>query len=130
MRHRTQGKLRGLCLVWLTFGALACGDEPAAPAGQAATPFPLLWAEHICDDWKRRDGSCDKPALIADYEDCMRSEGLPELERLRKAGVRSRMRLMAQERMTMLCLERRGWVITATGQDHRIGKPKQGVPPS
>jgi hypothetical protein len=60
----------------------------------------------------------------------MRTEGLPELERLRKAGVRIRMRLQAQERMTMLCLERRSWVITERGRAQMIGGPKKAAPPT
>jgi len=123
MRSSSQGKLRGLGLAWLLFGAIACSDQPAAPAGPAAASPAPLWAQHICDDWRRRDGSCDQTVLIADYEECMRTDGLAEMERLRRAGVRTRMRLLAQERATMLCLEKRAWVITEAGQAHRIAHP-------
>jgi len=136
MRHRSQEKLRGLCLSLLVFGALGCGDDPAAPAGQtgpagqtAATLVPG-WAEQICQYWRRRDGSCDQTALVADYEDCMRTKGVPEFERLSKAGVRTRMRFRGQERVMNLCLEQRSWVITEAGRAHQLGKPRKAAPPS
>ncbi|MFI5217551.1 MAG: hypothetical protein ACHQ3O_13510 [Candidatus Limnocylindria bacterium] len=124
MRHPSQAKLRGLCLLWLAFGAFACGEDPAPPA---EPPIPL-WAQDICEKWRHRDGSCDQRALIADYEECMRTDGRAELDRLRNAGVRSRMRLAAQERATMLCLERRAWVMTAEGRARRSAKPNQPAP--
>jgi hypothetical protein len=131
MRRSSQGKLRGLCLAGLFFGAIACSRESAEPAAQAAAPPVPLWAQNICENWKRRDGSCDQMTLIADYEECMRTDGLDQMERLRRAGVRQRMRLLAQERATMLCLEKRSWVITETGQSRRIAhpmKPKYAPP--
>lgn len=133
MPRTTQGKLRGLCLVWLVWGALACGSDPAPPAGEGSGGPVPAWAEQICERWKRQDGTCIQKELIADYEDCMRSEGVPELERLRNAGVRARFRLQGMERLTELCLSKRAWVITEAGRASQLSQPtqpKQVPPPS
>jgi len=130
MRHRSQEKLRGLCLSLLVFGALACGEDPAAPAGKAPSTPRDDWTQHLCESWRRRDGSCDQTALVADYEDCMRTQGVPEFERLSKAGLRTRMRFRGQERVMNLCLEQRSWMITEEGRAHQLGAVRKAAPPS
>jgi hypothetical protein len=122
MWRTTQEKLRGLCLAWLVWGAFGCGSEPEGQASGGPVP---AWAEQICERWKRQDGTCIRKELIADYEDCMRSDGVPELERLRAAGVRARVRLQGMERLTGLCLEKRGWRITEAGKANELSGPKR-----
>lgn len=100
------------------------------PAGQAAATLVPDWSQQICQHWRRRDGSCDQTALIADYEDCMRTKGAPELERLRRAGRRTRTRIVGQERVMNLCLEQRSWVITEEGRAFQLGGPRKAAPPS
>lgn len=69
-------------------------------------------------------------ALIADYEDCLRTAGAPEIERLRRAGRGNRAVHLAGERMTILCLELRRWVMTEEGRQNRLAHgPKQPARP-
>ncbi len=124
----SQGKLRGLCLSLLALVPLACQDEPAAPAGQdprASLPF---WA--LCENWQRRDKSCDQAVLLADHEVCMRTESLPTRQRLLEARVARLARRRAEERTTIVCLERRAWMLTEAGFRNLPGRPQQAAPPS
>jgi hypothetical protein len=130
MRRLSQGMLRGLCLILPIFGALACGDDPPAPAGQApASPLPD-WAQQLCQSWRRPDGSCDQATLMADYGDCLSSQGVPEMERLRKAGVGNRMLNLGRIKATNLCLELRHWVMTEEGRRSQLGGEKRRAQPS
>jgi len=130
MRRPSQEKLRGLCLGLLVFGAIACGEDRPTPAKQATTGVATDWTQQVCQYWRRRDGSCDQKALVADYEECMRTQGAPEFERLRKAGRRTRARFLAQERAMTLCLEKRSWVITEEGRARQLSAPKKAAPTS
>lgn len=130
MRLRSQDTLRGFCLVLLVFGAIACGEDPAPPAGQAPAAVVPAWAQDICQRWLRRDGSCDQAALMADFEECQRTQGVPELERLREVRSRTRPRLLAMERARNLCLEQRGWAITEQGRASLLARPRNAAPPS
>jgi hypothetical protein len=130
MRHPSQEKLRGLCLGLLVFAAFGCGEDPPAPANPVGAAVARDWTDQICQFWRRRDGSCDQKALIADHEDCMRTKAMPELERLRKAGRRTRARIVAQERALNLCLEQRAWVITDEGRAQQVSGPKPAAPAS
>jgi len=131
MSRSPQGKLRGLCRGLLVLGALACGEGPAAPAGQAPATLLPDWALKLCQSWRRPDGSCDQTTLIADYDECLRSEGVPEMERLRNAGVGNRQTQLARERKTNTCLEQRRWVMTEEGRRSQLGRvKKRPAPPS
>jgi hypothetical protein len=101
----------------------------AEPAGQTGTVLPD-WAQQLCQSWRRSDGSCDQTTLIADYDECLRSECVPEMERLRMAGVGNRQVQLARERKTNRCLERRQWRMTEEGRQKQLGRPKRPAPPS
>jgi hypothetical protein len=121
---------RRLCLLLLALGAFGCrGDEPeaAAPAGEIASP---AWAERLCDHWVRLDGTCDLDQLTADYEECYRTQGVPQRRLLEKRGVRSRAQNRAAGRKTHLCLELRQWRMTQQGLDDWQGSAAQAPPPT
>ena len=124
MPRPAQEKLLGLCLVLLAAGWVGCGkDEP--PPVQPETPF---WA--LCDNWRRRDGSCDPAALLADYQECLNTEGNPERERLRQHGVRSTAVAREWQRKTIVCLEKRHWRMTQAGIQNLPGRPPPPPPPA
>jgi len=106
----------GLCLILLIFGALACGDDPVAPEEPAPAAILPDGAQNLCQYWRRADGSCDEMALVADYEECVRTAGAPERERLRRSGRINRLVHKGTDRKTNTCLELRSWVITDEGR--------------
>ena len=127
--------IRWLCSSLLILGALACGSEPEKPCSSAdkaagrchqttATAAPALppgrvlpdWALQLCKDWQRPDGTCDQMQIMADYEECLRTQGVPEQDRLIAQGVRNRAVQIARERSTNLCVELRHWVMTPEGR--------------
>ena len=146
MRRSSQEKLRGaapadpkraaglrpvarwICLGLLAFGVLACGEDPVSPPAPAAVVPD--WAQHLCRDWRSRDGSCDPTILMADFEECQRTQGLPEMERLRQAGRRNRAVHVGRERATNLCLELRRWVMTKEGRENRLAHKRRPAGPS
>ncbi len=127
MRRRSQGTPRGLCLLLLAFAALACQDEPPAPAAPDPAATLPVWAR--CENWRRRDGLCDQTALLADHEECVRTQGEPEEERLLAAGVAGMARRRATERKIIVCLEQRGWMMKPEGFRNLPGRPPQPAPP-
>jgi hypothetical protein len=122
--------LRGLCRGLLVFAALACGEGPPAPAGEAPAIILPDWALKLCQYWQRPDGSCDQGAVIADYQACLLTAGIPEAERLRNRGAGNRHTQLARERMTNLCLEKRSWVMTEEGRRSRLAQPKRRPKPT
>lgn len=128
MRRRSQGTLRGLCLLLPALAALACQDEPAAPEREDPAASLPLWAR--CENWRRPNHSCDPTVLLADYEECVRTEGVPTRQRLLQAGVARLARLRAEERTIIVCLERRHWMMKAAGLRNLPGRPPQAAPPS
>jgi hypothetical protein len=117
MRRRA----RRLCLLSLALAALGCGDEAREPVD---VPF---WAQHLCENWVRPDGSCDLALLMADYEECFRVEGTPVTRRMLERGIRTRTAHRAGERKTNLCLEGRRWIMTEKGLERWRGPPKRGA---
>jgi len=119
--------IRWLFLAILTLGALACGSEPDEPcsaadaaAGRCQTtgsepaalpPGQLLpeWAERLCQEWRRPDGTCDQLKIMADYEECLRTKGVPKMNEVIAQGAGNRPVQRARDRATRLCLELRGW---------------------
>lgn len=128
MRRRSQVTPRGLCLLLPALAALGCQDEPAAPAAQDPSASLPLWAR--CENWRRPNHSCDPTALLADYEECVRTEGNPSRERLREAGVGPLALRRAEERTIIVCLERRHWMMKPEGFRNLPGRPPQPDPPS
>jgi hypothetical protein len=125
MRRRSQGTLRALCLVPLALAALACREEPAPPTGEDPAASLPFWAR--CENWRHADHSCDPSALLADYEECVRTEGDPAGERLRHVGRLARSR--AVERTIVVCLERRRWRVKEAGLRNLPGR-QPASPPS
>ena len=128
MRRRSQGTLRALCLLLLALAALACREEPAPPAGEDPAAALPLWAR--CENWRRPDHSCDQTALLADYEECVRTEGDPSGQRLLQDGVGRLARRRAVERTVIVCLERRRWMMKQAGMRNLPGRPQPAAPPS
>jgi hypothetical protein len=123
MPRRSQGKLRSLCLVLLAAGASGCGQDETPPVPKEPLPF---WA--LCENWRRRDGSCDQTTLLADYQDCLRTEGLPTKQRLVDHQVRSTRVSRAWQRATIVCLENRHWMMKQAGLQQLPGR--ETPPPS
>jgi hypothetical protein len=120
MQRGSQEKLRVLCLVLLAAGALACGgDEPAPGEPEPAKEVPF-WA--LCENWRRRDGSCDQEALLADYEDCLGTEGTPTKQRLLNRQARRLTVSRAWQRATIVCIEKRRWRMTEAGRQNLPGR--------
>jgi hypothetical protein len=126
MRRRSQVTLRALCLLLLALAALACQEEPAAPAGEDPTASLPVWAR--CENWRRPNHSCDQTALLADYEECVRTDGDESQRRLHSVGRLARSR--AVERTIIVCLERRHWMMKAAGLRNLPGRPQPAAPPS
>jgi hypothetical protein len=125
MRRCSQGILRALCPLLLALAALACREEPAPPTGEdPAASFPV-WAR--CENWRHPDHSCDQAALLADYEECVRTEGDPTRERLSHVGRLARSR--AVERTIIVCLERRRWRMREAALKNLPGR-EPAAPPS
>jgi len=134
---------RWLCWASLSLALFACGGEsqpPCAPADAVAKrcqeppapPFPLApgqsppaWAENLCAEWRRVDGSCDLPQLIGDYQECRDRHGVPERDRLAAQGLGSFVVQRGFERATFLCLELRRWF-----RAEPAGAPAPPAPPS
>jgi len=134
--------IRWLCLSLLILGALACGSQPDEPCSaadaaagrcQAASAKPVAlppgtvlpdWALQLCKDWQRPDGSCDQMQILADYKECLSTQGVPEQDRLIAQGVGNRNVQTARERATNLCLELRHWVMSQEGHRRSLGGPK------
>jgi hypothetical protein len=127
MRRRSQETLVGLCLLLPALALLACRDDrdPADEAPGAALP---IWGS--CENWEGRDRRCDQAALLADHEECVRTEGEPERQRMRAAGVAGLARRRAAERITIVCLEKRGWRMRPEGFRHLPGRRPPPPPPS
>lgn len=143
---------RWLCVTPLTFFLLACGGEtekPCAPAdamakrcqAKPAEPFRLEpgqrlpeWAENLCNDWRRSDGSCDLMQLIGDYQECAEQHGRPAQQTMFEQGVGSRTVQKAFEQATFLCLELRRWFMTDAASDAWMDRPQRApaapAPPS
>jgi hypothetical protein len=92
------------------------------------TPAPVApgtvlpdWAQTLCDNYRRADGTCVQADLMADYDECLRTDGQRERDRLRKLGVGNRAVLRAGDRKTNLCLELRGWFETEAARARRLG---------
>jgi hypothetical protein len=135
--------VRWLCLSTLTLGAFACGSDSSAPCSAAdaasgrckpAGAAPLVippgtilpdWALQLCKNWSRPDGSCDQAQVIADYEECLNTQGVPEQQRMIDQHAGNRVILMARERATNLCMELRRWFMTEAGRQDSFG----GAPP-
>lgn len=128
MRRRSQVTLRGLCLLLPALATLACRDEPDQPVGQDPAASLPLWAR--CENWRRANHSCDQTTLLADHEECVRTEGEPDRQRLLAAGVGGMARRRAVERKTIVCLEQRGWMMKPAGLRNLPGRPPQAAPPS
>ena len=136
--------IRWLCVTVLTIATFACGNdsvEPCSAADAAAArckpagtppvvipPGTILpdWALQLCKDWSRPDGSCDQAQIIADYQDCLSHDGVPEQQRLAAAGYGNRAVQSARKRATDLCMELRRWVVAAPAPNPPPPKP----PPS
>jgi hypothetical protein len=125
MPRPAQEKLLGLCLVLLAAGLAACREDDPAPAPAQKQELPF-WA--LCENWRRRDGSCDQNALLADYQGCLRSEGDPTRERLLDHRVRSTAVSRAWQRATIVCLEKRAWMMTEAGRRNLPGRPPPPPP--
>ncbi len=139
--------IRWLCVTTLTFAGLACGRDPNAPCStldaaagrcQPAGAAPLVippgyklpdWALELCKDWSRPDGSCDQAQVIADYQECLTKQGLPEQQRMFDQGAGSRSILRARDRATYLCMELRRWVMSERGRLKWSGEPVPPEPP-
>jgi hypothetical protein len=131
MPRRSQEKLLGLCLVLLAAGGVACGEGEPAPAQTTAQKEELpTWAD--CKNWRRRDGSCDPAALLADYQHCLGTEGIPTKQRLLEHQVRSTAVARAWERATIVCLEKRRWMMKPEAMQYLPGRspPPPSPPPS
>jgi hypothetical protein len=124
MPRPTQEKLRGLCLVLLAAGAFACGEDDPPPVPEQALP---IWG--ACETWRRRDGSCDQAALLADYQDCLRTEGIPHRQRLVEHQARRNAVSRNWQRATIVCVEKRGWKMTEAGFRNLPGRPTPPPPP-
>jgi hypothetical protein len=109
-----------MCLLLLALAALACRDEAADPAAQDPAASLPLWAR--CENWRRPDHSCDQTALLADYEECARTERAP------RAGRLARQR--ALERAIIVCIERRRWLMNPAALRNLPGRPQPDGPPS
>jgi hypothetical protein len=118
-----------LCLLLLALGAFGCREDAPEAAATAGASVPD-WATRLCEDWVRSDGTCDLGVLVADYEECQRTQGAPEVQRLAKRGVRTRARIRAGERKTNLCLELRKWRMTQAKIDRWRGRSAPAPPPS
>ena len=119
MPHPAQVKLLGLCLILLAAGSVGCGRDEPPPVQQQQQETPL-WA--LCENWRRRDGSCDPAALLADYQDCLNKEGNPEKQRLLEHGVRSSAVSREWQRKTIVCIEKRHWMMTPAGIQQLPGR--------
>jgi hypothetical protein len=122
--HPTQEKVRVLCLILLAAGVLACREEeptPSAPTTSESVPF---WA--LCENWVRRDGSCDPASLLADYEECLQTEGLPTKQRMVERKVRRTRVSRTWQRTVIVCLEKRHWMLTEAGVENLPGRPRPG----
>jgi hypothetical protein len=138
--------IRWLCLSTLTLGAFACGSDSSAPCSSAdaaagrckpAGAAPLViqpgtsladWALQLCEDWHRPDGSCDQAQVVADYQECLTKEGIPEQQRMIDQRTGSRAQLLARERATNLCMELRRWVLSEAGQRGLLSSPPPPAP--
>ena len=127
MPHPAQERLLGLCLVLLAAGGVACGEDDPPPVQKPDLP---TWA--LCENWRRRDGSCDQAALLADYEDCLRTEGAPDKQRLLDHQVRRTAVSRQWQRATIVCIEKRHWMMTEAGRQNLPGReaPSRPPPPS
>jgi hypothetical protein len=121
---------RRLCLFPLALLALACSEEAAEPAPAGSLKAYPAWAERLCENWARRDGSCDLAALSADYEECFRTKAAPEIARMRERNAGARATERAGARKTHLCLELRRWMMTEKGVERWRGRPMRAAPPS
>jgi hypothetical protein len=151
MRDRSRSRRRqALGLALLTVPALACGgadektvaaEEPCTTADaalglcrMAGDPGPALippdWAMRICEDWQRKDGSCEMRAAARNFEECRRTEGLPAFEELQKRGHGFRSSLRSMERRTQTCLEKRGWQMTEAAYQRWLGRRPTPKSPS
>jgi hypothetical protein len=142
--------LRILCWSSPILAVLACDgapEKPCLPADAAAgrckappakrfelPPGAVLpdWAVELCRDWHHLDGSCDALQIMADWEECLAQQGLPEQQRLREQGVGNRTVNRARERATHNCMELRRWVMKDDAQKRWIGLPPDhyAKPPS
>jgi hypothetical protein len=129
--------------------ALGCGsdsEKPCLPADAATgrcqappekrvqlPPGSVLpdWAQRLCQDWHRPDGSCDPMQIFADYQECLTQQGLPEQQRMLDQGVGSRNVMRARDRATYLCLELRRWMMSEEARQRWLDLPPPApTPPS